>query len=139
MLLMPTLQAIPSVRTMHSLLPFRPAHRARLRIRHDTHHLIGSRQLGINSRRKRMNQLGPVMIPKPQHGTTVGAEIPLRRAALLVGRSLVFDRIVFPVYISIWTICPCLAGWLEEAYLINPFPLAIFKLSVIPPRLTLPL
>ena len=42
-----------------------------------------------------MNQLRPMMIPKPEHGATVRAEIPLRRAALLVRLALVFDCVVF--------------------------------------------
>lgn len=91
MLLVPVLQTVTAVGVMHALLPFRPTHPVRLRPGHDTHHLIGSGQLGINRRRKRMNQLREVMVPEPKHGAAIGAEIPLRRTALLVRFALVYD------------------------------------------------
>lgn len=84
LLLMPLFQAVPSKRLVRTLHPFRPPHPLRLRITHNTNHLLGDRQIRINRRRKRMNQLGVVMIPQPQHCTAVRAEVSLRRAALFV-------------------------------------------------------
>jgi hypothetical protein len=43
-----------------------------------------------------VDQFGPVVIPQPQHGAAVGAEVPLRGAALLVRCAAVFDAVVFP-------------------------------------------
>lgn len=96
MLLVPVLQTITAVGVMHALLPLRPTHPIGLRPSHDTNHLIRNRQLRIDSRRKGVNQLRPMMIPEPKHGTAIRAEIPLGRTLLLSRFSLVHDRGVFP-------------------------------------------
>lgn len=48
-----------------------------------------------------MNQLWPVVIPQPQHGTAVGAEVALRRATFLVWSSAVFNSSVFSACMSL--------------------------------------
>lgn len=80
---------------MNNLLPLRPTNPRRLRPGHNASHLVRSRQLGINGRRKRMDQFGPMVVPQPQHGATVRAEVALTRADLLVCLAAVFDRGVF--------------------------------------------
>ncbi|QSS49253.1 hypothetical protein I7I53_09561 [Histoplasma capsulatum var. duboisii H88] len=70
-LLMILLQTIPTILLMHALPSLRPAHPSRLRVRKYTHHLLGHRQLGINRCGERMYQLGPVLVPYPQHSAAV--------------------------------------------------------------------
>lgn len=100
MFLMPPLQTLRPINIMHNLLPLRPTNPSRLGPRHNASHFIRSGQLGINGRRKRMDQLRPMMIPQPQHGATVGAEIALAGADLLVFLAAVFDRGVLSAVVS---------------------------------------
>jgi hypothetical protein len=48
-----------------------------------------------------VNQLRPVVIPQPQHGTAIGAEVAIRLAAFLVWSSAVFDSSVFSAFMSL--------------------------------------
>lgn len=98
MLLVPVLQTIIAVDVMHALLPLRPTHPVRLRLLHDTDHLVRNGQLRVDSRCERMNQLWPVMVPEPQHGAAIGAEIALRRTQLLARLAPVFDGVVFSLH-----------------------------------------
>jgi hypothetical protein len=93
---MPPLDTVITVRLMHALLPLGPPHVRRLGVRQDTDHLVRHGQFGVDSRRERMNQLRPMMIPQPQHRATVRAEIPLRGASLLIRLAAIFDSGVFP-------------------------------------------
>lgn len=93
---MPLLQTPTGpIKLSRRLLPLRPTHPRRLRTTHDTNHLLGNRQVGINRRRKRMDQLGPVMIPQPKHSTTIRAEVAFRRASFFAWGSTIFNRSVF--------------------------------------------
>lgn len=96
MLLMPLFQTITRIFLVHLLLPLRPTRPRRLRPSHNANHLIRHRQLGVDRRRERMNQLRPLLVPQPQHGTTVGAEVPLRRTNLLLFGTAGLDRGIFP-------------------------------------------
>lgn len=132
---MPSLQTTPSKRLMCTLRSLRPPHPLRLRAAHNTNHLLGNRQIRINCRRERMNQFGIVMIPQPQHGTAVRAEVALRWAALFVRCAACFDCWVF----STPSARPLSGNIVRfEAYLMNSSPLETFRLFAIPPKFTLP-
>lgn len=158
MLLVPSLKTILTILLVHTLLSLRPPRPRRLRSIHDTHHLVGHRQLRIDCRGKRMNQFRPVVVPEPQHGTAVRAEVPLWGAKLFIWCSAVFDARVFPghelVYVSdnIMSVFQCMErqfpgrscarkwNWvdMDGSYLIRSLPLMIFRLSAMPPRFTAP-
>jgi len=140
---MPALQTIPRViiGLMHTLFALGPPHPRRLRPAHDTYHLFWDGQLGINGRGKRVDEFGPVVIPQPQHGAAVGAEVPLGGAAFLVGCTAVFDTVVFPGLMLVVVTRRQGRARMEggRRYLMRSLPVVIFRLSAMPPRFTLPL
>jgi hypothetical protein len=97
MLFMPPFNAILTVVLMDVLLSLRPANPVRLAVCFHAHHLLRSRQVRINGRRKGMNQFWPCLVPEPEHGGAVAAEVALRAAFLLIGLATVFDGYIFPI------------------------------------------
>lgn len=85
---------------MRTLTPLRPAHPRRLRTPHNANHLLGYGQIGINRRRKGMNECGEVMIPQPEHGTARRAEVAFGRAVGFVGGAAFFDSGIFSSLVS---------------------------------------
>ena len=94
MLLMPFLKTSAIIRLMDGLFTLRPPRPRRLRPAHDTHHFIRNREFRVNGRSKWMNELRPMVIPKPKHRTAIWAKDPLRWANFFLGSSTVFDRVV---------------------------------------------
>ena len=72
--LMPLLQTTIRIPFKHDLLPLRPPRPLWLLHREDTHQFLRRRQLRVDGRRERVDQLGPGLVPQPQHGAAVGAE-----------------------------------------------------------------
>jgi len=96
MFLMPLINTnIIIERHYHLLLPLRPLHPRRRSLPFNTIHLLRHRQLRINRRRKRVNQLRPVVIPQPEHSPAISTEIALRLAFLFGGKTAVFDGYIF--------------------------------------------
>lgn len=109
MLLMPSLNARLPIMLMNALLPLRPANPRRLAVRLDANHLLGHRQVRIDSRRKGMDQLRPGLIPQPEHSCAITTEVAFRGTFFLSRLASVFDGYVFPKsYVLI--ICKCLFG-----------------------------
>lgn len=95
MFLVPPFNAVVTVDIMHRFLAFGPSYPGWLGISQDTNHLIWGRQIGVDGRCKRMNQLRPMMVPQPEHSTAIGTEVTFRRTFCLVRSATILYGVVF--------------------------------------------
>lgn len=77
MLLMPPFDAGIAIVLVDTLLPLWPANPVGLAVRFYAHHLLRRGQIRIDSRCKRMDQFWPRLVPQPEHGGAIAAEVTL--------------------------------------------------------------
>jgi hypothetical protein len=103
-LFVPVLEAVRGIVLEDLLLAFRPPHPIRFARGHQAHHLLGNGEGRIDRRRKWMHELGPMLIPEPEHcclsarhllvirTTTLAAKRPLARTFLCILRPAILRR-----------------------------------------------
>ena len=74
---MPPFDAGTAIVLVDALLPLWPADPVGLAVRFYAHHLLRKGQICIDSRRKWMDQFWPSLVPQPEHGGAVAAEVTL--------------------------------------------------------------